>query len=245
MGNPYFNFKQFSIWQEKSAMKVCTDSCIFGAYVSQYLESQVFDKSYQRILDVGSGTGLLSLMLAQKLPNSKIEAIEPDLDSFSECKLNFENSNWSNRLNVFLQNLGQFSESRQNQYEIIICNPPFFLNHLLSSSQSRNKALHISKADWEKWLLELRNLLKPDGQIWILLPKENLNPSLEIGKNLGFHVSTKVDLHQFGKHNWRHILCFIQNEPSHFTHIETQIYDQNKDLDSLLKTWLSDFYLKL
>jgi tRNA1Val (adenine37-N6)-methyltransferase len=226
-------------------MKVCTDSCIFGAYVAQSIENQYYGKSFKSILDVGSGTGLLSLMLAQKLTESKIEAIEPDLDSFLECKMNFENSNWSNRLNVINQNLSQFSKTCQTQFEIIICNPPFFLDHLLSPSESRNKALHISRSDWEKWLIDVKSLLKPDGQIWILLPKENLNPSLEIGKNLGFYVSTRVDLHQIGKHNWRHILCFVQNEPLHFTHIETQIYDQYKDLDSLLKTWLSDFYLKL
>jgi len=244
MGNPYFHFKKFSIWQEKSAMKVCTDSCIFGAYVSQHLESQFFDEICPGILDVGSGTGLLSLMLAQKIAGSKIEAIEPDLESFMECKLNFENSSWTEHLQVFNHNLSEFSEFNQNQYEIIICNPPFFLNHLVSPSQSRNRALHISKSDWEKWLIDLKKLLKSGGQIWILLPKENLESSLEIAKKLGLHVSTRIDLHQNSKHNWRHILCFSENEALVNTQIETQIYDQNRELVSLLKIWLSDFYLK-
>jgi len=245
LGNPYFHFKQFSIWQEKSAMRVCTDSCIFGAYVSQAIQSQISDGLATRVLDVGAGTGLLSLMLAQKLTNGKIEAIEPDMDSYLECKLNFENSIWSDRIQVFNQNLTQFSNSSQNQFEIIVCNPPFFIDHLLSPSKSRNKALHISKSDWEKWLSELKTLLISKGQIWILLPKENLKSSLEIGKKLGFQVSTRVDLCQKSTQYWRHILCLSENPVLETTHFETQIYDQNKDLVPMLKTWLSDYYLKL
>ena len=226
-------------------MKVCTDSCIFGAYVSQSIKNKLPYGSIPRILDVGSGTGLLSLMLAQELVHCKIEAIEPDSDSFAECKLNFENSVWSERLHVFNQNLDEFSESTKNQYEIIVCNPPFFLDHLLSPSKSRNKALHISKLDWEKWLSDLKKLLKSNGQIWILLPKENLESSLGIIKKLGFHVSTRVNLHQNSKQNWRHILSFSENEPILNTHFETHIYQQNRELSPIVKSWLSDFYQNL
>jgi len=245
LGNPYFNFKKFGIWQEKSAMKVCTDSCIFGAFVSQAIHAQHKNHENLQVLDVGTGTGLLSLMLSQKNDNLNITAIEPDLDSFLECKLNFEKSNWADRLIPIQQNLETFAPLKSNAFDIIICNPPFFINHLPSPSESRNKALHTSKHEWENWLVQLTQLVSENGKLWILISGESLEFSLSITEKLGFCSETQIDLHQKNKQNWRHILCFSKNKTKIPTRFEANIYEQNGELSGILKLWLSAFYLKL
>lgn len=244
MGNPYFNFKEFKIWQEKSAMKVCTDSCIFGAYVSKIISEKKISIPFT-VLDVGAGTGLLSLMLAQKNPKAEIMAIEPDKDTFLECGQNFQNSNWKNRLSIFHQSLADFLKSSPALFDFIICNPPFFLNHLVSPSQTRNNALHISKEDWVNWISGLQNLISDSGQIWLLLPGQNLELTIKTLKDFGFHVTTEVQMHQKPDDNWRNILSISRKPSPVFTPLETQVYDSERELVPLLKLWLSDFYLKL
>ncbi|MCR6638684.1 MAG: methyltransferase [Sporocytophaga sp.] len=117
MGNSYFRFKQFQVNQEKTGMKVCTDSCIFGAYIDP--------GGAQTILDIGSGTGLLSLMMAQKT-NAEINAVEIDDDASLQSEENFKNSKWSDRLYIFKSPIQEFSAAATKKYDLIISNPPFF-----------------------------------------------------------------------------------------------------------------------
>ena len=125
MANSWFRFQQFEIQQGRSAMKVCSDSCLFGAYVASKLNS-----NHQTILDVGAGTGLLSQMLAQKSPASKLHCIEPDMDSFLDLQHNISASPWKNRIEVYAETLSQWMPGRDDAYDVVICNPPFFFDHL-------------------------------------------------------------------------------------------------------------------
>ena len=226
-------------------MKVCTDSCIFGSYVAQSLKSDGFENQNLRILDVGAGTGLLTLMAAQKVDFGKFTAIEPDLNSFEECKMNFEKSNWTSRLEILNLSLQDFLASKPTTYDIIFCNPPFFLNHLASPLESRNKALHISKSEWENWFMMLEKLLHTEGQLWLLLPGSSSGFTQALAGKLGLHVGTKVELHQKPKDNWRNILSFSRKAQKEMVQIETSVYDENKGYSHPVIDWLSDYYLKL
>src|SRR5664280_2075596 len=119
--NKWFEFKQFRVEQSKAAMKVGTDGVILGAWTSV--------DNASRILDVGTGTGLIALMLAQR-SNAAIDAVEIDDDAYCEAKFNFEQSPWKERLKIFHSDFNAFSKEYGHQYDLIVSNPPFFIDSL-------------------------------------------------------------------------------------------------------------------
>ena len=127
-----FRFKKFSVTQNDSIMKVGIDSVMLGSWIDF--------KSPNYILDVGTGTGLLSLMMAQRYRNAKITALEIDSPSFREAKLNFKNSAWSSRINAIECDAKVWDSL--HKFDLIICNPPFFSNSFLSKQKSKNRARH-------------------------------------------------------------------------------------------------------
>ena len=118
-----FTFKQFSIKQDRCAMKVGTDGVLLGAWTPLYNDPYT-------ILDIGSGTGLIALMLAQRSDASQIDAVEIDQEAFSQCYENFESSPWVDRLYVYHASLEDFTEEffEETTYDLIVSNPPFSLN---------------------------------------------------------------------------------------------------------------------
>ena len=165
MPNNYFKFKQFTVYQDKCAMKVCTDACLFGAWTAA-CGSQLKAHS---LLDIGTGTGLLSLMLAQKLPDVIIDAIEIDQAASQQAKENFEASPWKERLNVYNTSIQQFASTAKHKYDIIICNPPFYENDLKRNNAKRNMALHSAEIRLEELIKISGDLLKDDGKLFILI----------------------------------------------------------------------------
>jgi tRNA1Val (adenine37-N6)-methyltransferase len=123
MSNTYFQFKQFTIHQDQCAMKVCTDACILGAWFAAKIPE------YCTVLDIGSGTGLLMMMLAQRT-RSEIYGIEIDLSSYKQLKENISQNKWKERLKVFPGDARTYSFA--SKYDFIIVNPPFFENDLES-----------------------------------------------------------------------------------------------------------------
>ena len=114
-----FKFKQFEVQQNKCAMKIGTDAVLLGAWAS--LEKQPFS-----VLDIGSGTGILSLMLAQRSHAELIDAIEIDADAYEQCVDNFEASLWGDRLFCYHTSLEEFADEIEDRYDLVISNPPFY-----------------------------------------------------------------------------------------------------------------------
>src|SRR4051812_45866820 len=117
MHDDSFHFKQFTISQDRCAMKVGTDGVLLGAWV--------MPNGATRILDIGTGTGLIALMLAQKTA-AIIDGIDIDFNAFAQANENVEHSNWKNRINIFHNSLQKFSSNCEHQYDLIVSNPPFF-----------------------------------------------------------------------------------------------------------------------
>ena len=202
MPNNYFKFKQFTIQQEDCAMKVCTDACLFGAYVAD----QVKVKAAATILDIGTGTGLLSLMLTQKVPAS-IDAVEIDAAAFKQAQDNFEKSPWKERLTVFNKNILQFEPGKK--YDCIISNPPFFENDLKSSDNNKNNAKHDTSLTLEQLLTVAKKHLNDDGIFAVLLPYHRVDYFIEAANAYEFHLIKKVLIKQTDKHDYfRGILIF-------------------------------------
>lgn len=166
MANNWFQFKKFIIYQQLSAMKVSTDACLFGAWVARNLPATM-----ECILDVGTGTGLLSLMLLQEHEKVRLVALEPESAAASEAEENIKRTDWKDRGTVIAESLQKFSaENKAAKFDFIICNPPFFQNHLLGSERNRNAARHDSLLPGtlakESFLLT-----KTDGQLAVIYPE--------------------------------------------------------------------------
>ena len=137
MANTYFQFRQFIIHQDRCAMKVTTDACLFGAWVANQIKNT--GSEFSTALDIGTGTGLLSLMVSQK-NDLKIDTIEIEDDAFEQLKENIADSPWKDRINLFHNDVRNFIFNQQ--YDVIFSNPPFYENELKSDDAKRNLALH-------------------------------------------------------------------------------------------------------
>ncbi|MEP2025015.1 MAG: methyltransferase [Reichenbachiella sp.] len=163
MPNTYFQFKLFTIHQDQCAMKVSTEACILGAWVP--------DIKPKRILDIGTGTGLLALMLAQRM-DGRIDAVELDTKAAEQASQNVLESKWSKRIKVINENIFKWSKSSDLTYDLIVSNPPFFTNSLKSNISTRNLAKHDS-SDFSKENLAtvLKSLLSENGSAYVLYPE--------------------------------------------------------------------------
>jgi len=159
MRQSIFKFKNFDIIQKNSSMKVGTDGVLLGSWTPVNKPS--------KILDIGCGTGLITLMLAQKNIDSDIVAIEIDKASYTEAKLNIKNSNWSKRIqlkNIALQNF-----NTESDFDLIACNPPFF--PLIKRQTRRDVARHANKLSFEELISNSARLLSENGILVIIIPK--------------------------------------------------------------------------
>ena len=164
-----FEFKQFSVNQDKCAMKIGTDGVLLGSWSP--IDHQPFS-----ILDIGSGTGIISLMLAQRSTAQIIEAIEIDGDAYEQCSENFENSPWNNRLFCYHASLLEFVEEVDEQYNSIICNPPFYSENYKSNNKARDIARFNDAMPFEHLVYGISKLLSPDGIFSTIIPyKEEKN----------------------------------------------------------------------
>ena len=168
MPNNFFQFKQFRIDQSHSGMKVTTDGCLFGAWVASVEEN--FDHS--NILDIGTGTGLLTLMLAQTL-DARFDAIEVSAQAYEEATSNFQNSTWSEQINCYHQPLQCFDSEKK--YDLIICNPPFFKDNQKGINAERNAAIHDDFLSHKDLLKHSHKLLDNNGRMYLMLPQEEMS----------------------------------------------------------------------
>ncbi len=163
MPNTYFRFRQFTVHQDRTAMKVCTDACLFGAWVA----SETGNENFERVLDIGAGTGLLSLMIAQQT-GAQIDAVEIEENAYAQASENFAASPWNDRLKVHYTSVQQFNPSYR--YGLIISNPPFYENDLRSPDKQKNLAMHSTHLDVDGLFDAVKRLLAPGGKMAMLVP---------------------------------------------------------------------------
>lgn len=161
MSNQYFQFKEFRVEQDKCAMKISTDACIQGAWTPIY-------DNVKHVLDIGTGTGLLSLMLAQRNEQVHIDAIELDKQAAEQAKENTAISPFGERINVIQRDAKDYQTIQQ--YDLIICNPPFFQNSLLGNNHKRNTARHTLSLSYDDILNICETNLSENGYASVLMP---------------------------------------------------------------------------
>ena len=218
-------------------MKVCTDACLFGSIPPALPLRDL------RILDIGAGTGLLSLMYAQKHPDAMIDAVEIDPSTAEQAADNFAASPWRNRLKVYNTPVQEFKPP--NGYDVIISNPPFFDNDLKSSDAKRNLALHSEGLSLEELVVSIDRLLKYDGCFGVLLPYHRTEYFEKLAVANDFYPTQKILVKQSPTHNYfRGILFFSRKKDIGFEK-EIVIQDTSKKYTPEFVELLRDYYLYL
>lgn len=207
MANHYFRFKQFTVYQDACAMKVCTDACIQGAYTARYLSAQ----PVQRIMDLGAGTGLLGLMLAQELPAAAITAVELDSAAATQAAANITATPWAERMQVLEADARELPIT--NLYDFIITNPPFYEGDLKSNNQLRNQAMHATTLDYTALLKVIADHLTREGTFSILLPVRPFADFLTLAAAAGFYAQKILRVSQSVHHDhFRSVGIFSRRE---------------------------------
>lgn len=185
MSNPFFQFKQFTVWHDKCAMKVGTDGVLLGAWTSV--------RNVHRILDVGTGTGLVALMLAQRsLPDTNIVALEIDEAAAEQARDNVCRSPWQDKIEVLQKDFKQFNSL--DKFDVIVSNPPYFVDALGCPDQQRNAARHNNSLTYEDLLQGVAKLLSREGMFTIVIPTDVSDRVKEIGTASGLFAVRQLNV---------------------------------------------------
>jgi tRNA1Val (adenine37-N6)-methyltransferase len=250
MGANTFYFKHFAVEQEGSAMKVGTDGVLLGAWCR-------IEPMDEAMLDVGTGNGLITLMLAQrtekftgvsaKMPT--IEAVEIDPAACKTAQRNFEASKWSDRISLHCVDAQYFMST--NKFDHIVSNPPFFIDSLTPPDQSRSTARHAKSLTYEALIALSDRLLRKDGRISMILPTgAETQKMIFIAGAQGFVVSRRTDVHSTLKSGSKRTLIEFSriNPEQNQINVKPEILTiHGADLGSFsaeYRALTSDFYLK-
>ncbi|MDU0368926.1 tRNA1(Val) (adenine(37)-N6)-methyltransferase [Hymenobacter endophyticus] len=240
MANSYFQFKQFRVEQAACAMKVCTDACVLGALAPVAVA--------HRLLDIGTGTGLLALMAAQRNPTAQVEAVELDAAAAQQAAANFAASPWASRLQLHALPLARFAAGQPAPFDHIVCNPPFFRNSLRSPSPQRTTARHT--AEDSLTFAELAGFaarfLTATGQLTVLLPPSEMQEFEQEAATAGlFPLTRNVLHHRPGSKALRHITTFGRQQGA-VTQQELPLHEADSEAySSWFREVMGPFYLAL
>ncbi len=240
MPNNYFQFKQFSVHQQYAALKVSTDSCLFGAWAAEEIRSKSYE--VKNILDIGAGTGLLMMMLAQK-SNAIIDGIEIDEPSYKQAKGNIEASAWNERLNIFYGDAKQFGFTKK--YDFIISNPPFYEGDLKSDASNRNIAMHDDGLTLEELLLVLDANLTNDGSFAVLLPYHRADVFIRIADEKNLHLAKRMNVKQSVTHSCFRTMLLFERKKKEVLVQELSIKNTSNEYTEQFAELLKDYYLYL
>lgn len=195
MPNPFFRFKQFAIRHDLCAMKVGTDGVLLGAWASPACarRSNVTSATALNILDVGTGSGLIALMLAQRFPHSHVEGIDIDKASVLQATENVENSIFSSRIAIKKKDYRDI-EQFCNKYDLIVSNPPFYKEDTLSGNTARDTARHTSSLPFETLIANTANLLLPSGVFCVIIPYQSTEDFISICVQEKLYLTRRMDV---------------------------------------------------
>ena len=198
-----FTFKQFHINHSRCAMKVGTDGTLLGAWAS-------LPDSARHILDIGTGTGLIAIMAAQRQPDAHICAIDIDADCISQAEENVADCPWSERIKLYHCPLQKFS--LEEKFDVIISNPPYFIDSLLSPNAQRSTARHTATLSFEDLTEGVIRLLAPEGRFSLILPPAEYDRFLSASRGKLF-VARRCDVWSTPTSNVKRIMAEFQTTP--------------------------------
>ena len=234
-GNNYFQFKQFRIIQEKAAMRVGTDGVLLGAWANT--------KGAKTILDIGAGTGLIALMLAQR-SDAEITAIEIEQRAAEEAASNAGNSPWSNRINIIHDSFQNFAGSYSKTFDLIVSNPPFFIDGKRPNNINLSVARHSDKLSLHDLIKGSEKLLGTNGRLALVLPVSTAEICVQLAEKYGFHLLRRTEVKPAeGKSTNRHLMEFSKINYGLQKNSVAIRNAANEDFTEEYKQLTRDFYL--
>lgn len=244
MANAYFRFKQFTVHQDQCAMKVTTDGCLFGAWcameLSRLLPAAPLSPS-PGALDIGTGTGLLSLMVAQKAALA-IDAVEIDPGAAAQAAANAAASPFSGQVRVVETDIRQL---KGRSYEVIFSNPPFYENELTSGNAAKDTAHHSQQLSWDGLFAAIGSLLAVNGVFFLLLPFKRAGEVERYLQKEGLYINKLVRVHPSTRHAPFRIMVQGSREASPHVVEELSIRDEHNQYTPEFTALLKDYYLYL
>lgn len=237
MSNDTFEFKKFKIKQDKCAMRVSTDAVLLGAWV--------IPNGSTSILDIGTGTGVIALMLAQKT-NARITAIDIDKESTDQARLNVAESIYSSKVDVIHSSFQDLVKTCSQKFNLIVTNPPYFIDSLKNSNETRSTARHTDLLSFEDLLNGVKKLLDQKGKFCLILPKNEASLFREMAQGKGLYLSKllRIRTRMEKDSEKRHLMQFEFKE-SEFSESTLVIEsDSHRNYTQEYKDLTKDYYLK-
>ena len=234
-----FKFKQFTIRQDKCAMKIGTDGVLLGSWAT-------VENTPDSILDIGTGTGVIALQLAQRSDAITIDAIEIDNDAFEQAVENFENSNWADRLFCYHCSLQEFVDEIEDVYDLIIANPPFYTDNFETDNEARNKARFTTSLSFDTLLSSVSKLLSKQGVFSVIIPFKEEADFIALAKKYQLFEQRICRVQGTSESKIKRSLMEFsfkvpKNNKLESLVIEQQRHQYTKDYQNLVK----EFYLKM
>lgn len=226
-----FRFKNFTVQQQRSPLKVNTDSILLGAAVQ-------IDATKRKVLDVGTGNGVIALLLASRFQHIELTAIDPDEGAYLDALENFSNSNFAARLRAIHTTMEALDTVQK--YDVLVSNPPYFIDAQKSDKQNLNRAKHLDKGAFVLLINSMVQVLSDTGQIWLILPLEIAQATIQQMKNLGLSCNVLLRFHAHpNKLNKRWVLCFehkqhtLQTNEFYIRNVDGSYHQDYKDLAAI------------
>lgn len=197
-----FQFKQFSVDQTGCAMKINTDGVLLGALATA--------DNPATILDIGTGTGVIALMLAQRFTEARVDAVEIDTEAAQTAERNFKGSVFANRLNIYAQGFeSYFEQFPDSKYDLIVSNPPFYINSLKSPGPKKVLAKHTDVDFFEQLIKGISNHLTARGLCWLILPVNIVDVAIALAANKSLYLRQTINIYSYtNSQPHRLIICF-------------------------------------
>ena len=228
-----FTFKQFSLAHGNPGLKISTEACILGAWAHSF--------AHGKILDIGTGCGLIACMLAQSNPDVNIDAIEIHQEVATLALDNINNSPFNNQIQVISSDIRALSTN--NSYDFIISNPPFFSNHLPATLQDKQIAIHDDELNFVDLIASIKKLLKPGGKFAVIYPKEVMDKfENEMGKT-GLYVHQFLSIFPNPKSKLLRVICLGSTNKQEIAIENLYIKDEKNEYTEAFKLLLNPYYL--
>jgi tRNA1Val (adenine37-N6)-methyltransferase len=235
--NSYFKFKQFIILQDRCAMKVGTDGVLLGAWCSA---------NGTNALDIGTGTGVVAIMLAQRNSRLNVVGIEIDEDAAMQASKNMKHSPWDKRLSCLHSDFRTFSNNTSQKFDLIVSNPPYFIDSLKGPIDTRNVARHADELPYLDLMRGVDQILNTNGIFSLVMPYVEGNLFIATASEYGLHCTRKTNVYSKKGKNIKRLLLEFKRTPAD-TLRESQLYIEGEELNSFTPEYQAltkDFYLK-
>lgn len=229
-----FKFKEFEVNQAGCAMKINTDGVLLGAIASQ------IEPEYG--LDIGTGTGVIAMMLAQRFPKMQIDAVEIDESAANTARNNFAGSKFMERTQAHLSPIANYHTTRK--YDLVVSNPPFFVNDLKNPELRKGIARHADEEFFDSLVQKVSEILTPRGSFWLILPLKQAESLIESAIQYGLHLQRRIEIcSDQSRPVIRLIICLSKNQTKQFTVEDFYIYESKGIHTPAYKELLKDFFL--